>query len=127
MPGIIEKMKPHALINKKSLEYLFDHLLDGFAATRQGIINLYNNKIIGVTEFVELSNLNEERLLARIKEFKIANKLVSVFFAALFTWLQIGGDDIDMRRSSRTRTGRSASRSARGRRRNEAEPITPLL
>ncbi len=119
-------MKAHALINKKNLELLFDHIIDGFGATRTGIINLYNHKLIGVTEFVDLLNQNEERLLARIKEFKIANKLVSVFFAALFTWLQIGGDDLDMRRSSRTRTGRSASRSARGRRRNEAEP-TPLL
>ena len=121
-------MKAHALINKKGIEKLFDHIIDGFAASRVGIINLYTNKLIGVTELVDLLNQNEERLLARIKEFKIANKLMSVFFAGLFTWLQIGGDDLDMRRPSRTRNSspRTSSRSARGRRRNEAEP-TPLL
>jgi len=123
-------MKPHALINKKSLELLFDHIIDGFAATRTGISNLYDHGLIGATEYVKLIHQNEERLLDRIKEFKITNKLVSVFFAALFTWMQVSGDDLDMRRSSRTRTqsrtGRSSSRSARGRRRNETES-TPIL
>ena len=118
-------MKAHALVNKKNLELLFDHIIDGFAATRQGIINLYDHGFIGLSEYLQLIQQNEERLLARIHEFKITNKLVSVFFAALFTWMQVGGDDLDMRRSSRTRTGRSASRSARGRRRNETEP-TPI-
>ncbi len=110
-------MKAHALINKKGIEKLFDHIIDGFAASRVGIINLYNHKLISINELVDLLHQNEERLLARIKEFKITNKLVSVFFAALFTWLQVGGEDLDMRRSSR----------ARGRRKNQTEQTPPPL
>lgn len=109
-------MKAHALLNKHKLELLFDHIIDGFAATRTGISNLYEQGLIGATEYLKLIHQNEERLLARIAEFKIMNKLVSVFFAALFTWMQVGGEEIDMRRSSRTR----------GRRRNETEQ-TPLI
>jgi hypothetical protein len=99
------------ILNKKPLTLLFDHILDGFKATHEGSEFILKEGIITTEEHYELLQKNAARLIARIREFKIANNLLSILFASLFTWMQVSGQDLDMRRSSR----RS------GRRRNETE------
>ncbi len=112
------------MLSKKNASYLFDHILDGFRSSHEGIEKLYNQKLIDDHELVELLEKNSTRLIERIKEFKFVNQLVSVFFAVLFMYMQTSGDDLEMRRPARARTSssrtmRSGSRS--GRRRSENE------
>lgn len=57
-------------------------------------------------EYTELLEKNIERLIARVKEFRIAEKLLSVFFAVLFLWIQATDEDLDMRKGSRMRLRR---------------------
>ena len=99
------------ILNKKPIHQLFDHILDGFKSTHEGAGFIFNEGIINHQEYIELLDKNATRLIERVRLFKLANNLTSLFFAALFLWLQVGGADLDMRRSAR----RS------GRRRNETE------
>jgi hypothetical protein len=98
------------MYSKQSHSMLHDHILDGFARTHEGIKNLKKTGHIKDSEYTELLEKNIDRLIQRIKEFRIAEKMVCIFFAVLFGYLQVGGEDLEMRRSGR-----------RGRRRNESE------
>jgi hypothetical protein len=102
------------MFSKAKVDYLFHHLLDGFKSTQEGLEFVRGEKIVTDAEYHELVEKNAKRLIERIHEFKLANKMISVFFAGLFTWMQVGGEDLDMRRARRTRSGR---------RRNETEQI----
>lgn len=108
-----------SMLSKKNSSYLFDHVLDGFRSSYEGIEQLKQQHLISEDEYVDLLKKNSSRLIDRIKEFKVHMKLVSLFFAVQFAMLQVNGDDLDMRRTSRTRT--SSSRSARGSRRNDSK------
>ena len=99
-------MKTARILNRKPIDYLFDHIVDGFALTRKGLKQALAEKVITIEEYWQLVEANQDRVLERIKQFKIVNKLLSVTFACLFTYMQVSGDDLDMRRSSRTRTRR---------------------
>lgn len=99
-------------MSKTALDYLFNHILDGFKSSHQGIINLEHEHLVSDAEIEALLKKNSERLIDRIKEFRMTEKLLCIFFAALFGYLQTTGEDLEMRRSGRT---------ARGRRRNETE------
>ena len=101
------------ILTKRKIEHLFHHILDGFKSSAEGLKFLRRDGIIQDPEYLELLEKNADRLIERINEFKIIHKLTSVFFAGLFTWCQVGGEDLDMRRASRTRT----------RRRNETEQV----
>lgn len=105
-------MKTAQLITKSKIHLLFNHILDGFEKSHAGIDLLSQKQIISKEEYTELLQKNAARLIERVHEFKITYKIVSLFFVILFTWLQCTGEEMDMRRSSRTRTGR---------RRNETE------
>jgi hypothetical protein len=94
------------MLSRKTASHLFDHILDGFKSSDQGIKLLKEEGIIQDAEFTELLEKNSARLIDRIYEFKVMHKLVSIFFAGVFTVMQIQGDDLDMRRTSRTRGGR---------------------
>lgn len=100
------------MFSKAKVDYLFHHLLDGFKTTQQGLERIRDEKIITKEEYNELVEKNAKRLIERVNEFKIHNRLISLFFAGLFIWLQVSGEDLDMRRARRTRSGR---------RRNETE------
>lgn len=106
-------MKTRTILNPKKIDYLMYHLVDGFEVTRRGLKQTLMQGAITLDEYHALVELNQDRLIARIKEFRIVNKLLSMAFAVLFAWAQINGDELDMRRSSRTRS----------RRRNESEQI----
>lgn len=101
-------MKTNArILNKRQLDYLFFHLLDGFFVTREGALQLRSDNIIkSDEELLDLLLRNEERLRARIREFRLANRLLCVFFAALFSFYQITGQDTDLRKPSQTRSRR---------------------
>lgn len=99
------------ILTKRKIEHLFNHILDGFKSSAEGLKFLRRDGIIQDPEYLELLEKNADRLLERIHEFKITHKLMSIGFAFLFTWFQIDGEDLDMRRARRTRT----------RRRNETE------
>ncbi|HMG93212.1 MAG TPA: hypothetical protein VK589_24315 [Chryseolinea sp.] len=108
-------MKPK-MMSKQSMDYLFDHILDGFKTSHEGIINLQRQQIVSDDEINDLVKKNSERLIERIREFRMHEKLFGIFFACLFTYLQVDGEDLEMRRSSRSRT----------RRRSETENIITL-
>lgn len=110
------------MMSRHSLEYLFHHILDGFKTSHEGIAQLQQQRLVSDEEIHDLIKKNSERLIDRIREFRLTEKLLCVFFAVLFGYLQITGDDLEMRRPTRTRTGRTSSaRSRNGRRRNEIE------
>ena len=95
------------ILNKRQLDYLFFHLLDGFFVTREGALQLWSDNIIkSDEELLDLLLRNEERLRARIRDFRLANRLLCVFFAAIFSFCQVTGEDTDLRKPARTRTRR---------------------
>lgn len=107
-------MKPR-MMSKASMDLLFHHILDGFKVSFQGIEDLYSMGLISALEKAELLAKNSARLITRIQEFKAVEKLLCIFFACLFGYLQISGEDMEMRRARRVRGSR---------RRNETENVT---
>jgi hypothetical protein len=91
------------ILNRKPIDYLFDHVIDGFALTRKGLRQALDDKVITLEEYWQLVEANQDRVLDRIKQFKIVNKLLSLLFACIFSYLQVNGDQLDMRRSGRRR------------------------
>jgi hypothetical protein len=103
------------MLSKQEADYVDHHLVDGFDARVKGIIQLQENKLISLEESHELivrASIEHVTLWRNFK-MKLVAKTLCVFFALLFGYMQINGDDLDMRRSGRTRT--SSSRSVRGR------------
>lgn len=94
------------MMSSKALSYLFDHILDGFKTSHEGILNLKQQQLVSDEEIEDLIRKNSERLIDRIREFKIHEKIFGIFFACLFTWMQIDGEDLEMRRPNRGRVGR---------------------
>ena len=103
-------MKPK-MMSARQLSYLFYHILDGFESSHRGIAQLKKDNLASDEEITALIEKNSERLIERIKEFRLIEKITCIAFACLFTWFQISGEDIEMRRARRTR----------GRRKNETE------
>jgi hypothetical protein len=101
------------MLSKEKASYLFDHVLDGFKSSHEGIERLKQSGLIDEQEYTELLQKNSDRLIDRIREFKVGSKLLSVSFAAMFLWLAITDQDIQMRRARRMRS----------RRRNETENV----
>ncbi len=99
------------MLSKEKVNMLFHHILDGFKSSAEGLLFLKRDRIIDEKEYVELLEKNAQRLIERIEEFKITNRILSVGFAMLFMWMQVSDQGLDMRRTRRTRT----------RRRNETE------
>lgn len=104
-------------MSKRSMDYLFDHILDGFRTSHEGIQNLQRQQIVSDDEINDLVRKNSERLIDRIREFRMHEKLFGIFFACLFSWMQTQGEDLEMRRPNRGRSGR---------RRDESERIITL-
>ena len=107
-------MKP-TMLSKKNASYLFDHVLDGFRSSYEGIEKLKDSHLIDEKEFTELLEKNSDRLIQRIREFKILTGLISVFFSILFLYMQVMGDNLDMRRPARARTSSSRTSGRTGR------------
>ena len=105
-------MKPK-MYSQKSNALLHDHIIDGFHTTHEGLHRLKEQGLVSEAEYTELLEKNVSRLLARIKEFRVAEKLTCIFFAFVFLFMQVKGEDLDMRRSARARTSRSTSRGGR--------------
>jgi len=103
------------ILNRKPIDYLFDHILDGFKDTNEGLNFIKKEGLLTAEEYTEQLEKNAVRLVCRVKEFKI-KYLLSIGFACLFAYMQISGDEAVIRKPSRTRSTRS------GRRRNETEP-----
>jgi hypothetical protein len=121
-------MKTARILNRKSLDQLFFHILDGFKSSHEGAQFILKEGVITETEYKEILEMNSARLIERVREFRIVNNLLSIFFACLFGYMQVSGEELDMRRTARARTTRG-TRSAKGRRRNDIEdssmpPIT---
>lgn len=94
------------MMSKAAMDHLFDHVLDGHAKTFEGIQNARDLDLISEQEYVDLLKKNTSRLIDRIKEFKLVHRIVSIFFACFFAYLQIGCEDIEMRRSRQLRVRR---------------------
>ena len=93
------KQKQRVLYTAQT-NYLFDHILGGFEGNVKGLQSI-RNKLLTEEEYTELLEKAATHLINRIREYKIMNGLVSIFFAVLFTTLQITGNVLDMRRVSR--------------------------
>lgn len=98
------------MYSAQSNSYLHDHILDGFAASHEGIRNLKDQGIIPEQEYTALLEKNIARLVDRVREFRIMEKMVCIFFAMLFSWMQTGVDDLEMRRPTRSRTSTARAR-----------------
>jgi hypothetical protein len=109
-------MKPR-MMSKNNMDYLFDHILGGFEKSHEGIHNLKQQGLVDDQVIKDLLDKNSKRLIDRIKEFKITQKLTCIVFAFMFGYMQISGDDIERARRSRK---------ARSRRRQEYEYIEDL-
>lgn len=94
------------MYSKQSNTYLHHHIIDGFTASHKGIKNLKQEGIIPEQEYTALLEKNIERLIARIREFRIAEKITCILFAMLFTWMQATDEDLDMRKARRMRLRR---------------------
>lgn len=94
------------MMSKRSMDYLFDHILDGFKSSHEGILNLQRQRVVSDAEINDLVRKNSERLIERIREFRIHEKLFCIFFALLFGYMQVTGEDLEMRRAKRLRTRR---------------------
>ena len=99
------------ILNRKPIDYLFHHIFAGFASSYAGLRGIFKDEVIDKDEYIDLLEKNCERLIERIKEFEVAQKLTCLFFAALFTYLQVNSEELDRRGR-----GRRA-----GRRRNDTE------
>ena len=114
-------------ISAKSNSLLHDHIIDGTTGSYHGAKNGHLLGHFSKEEYVAILEKIIERLEQRVHDFRIKEGLIeiykrtlSIFFACLFAWLQINGDDLDMRRSSRsTRTARQIRSQRNGRRRAE--------
>ena len=56
------------MLSGKDKNLLFDHLLDGFEASNQGIKNLKESGLIKEAEYTELLEKNAQRLIDRIAQ-----------------------------------------------------------
>lgn len=97
------------------------HILDGFKTSHEGIAQLEQNRLVSDEEIHELIRKNSERLIDRIREFRLTEKLMSIFFAALFGYMQVTGDDLEMRKPGRVRTSTSRARTRTSRRKTAPE------
>jgi hypothetical protein len=94
------------MFSKDKVVYLFTHVFDGFKGSYEGIVNLKQQGLVNEEEYVQLLEKNHQRLIDRIKEFRAAEKMLCVFFAMMFTWMQVSDQDLEMRRARRTRVRR---------------------
>jgi hypothetical protein len=92
------------ILNRKPIDYLFHHILAGFASSYVGIKMIFTEGVIDKDEYIELLEKNSERLLLKVKEFEIAQKITCLVFVTLFTYMQVSGEDMERRgRRSRRR------------------------
>lgn len=112
------------MYSQHSNTLLHDHIIDGFHTTHEGLHQLKEQKLINEKEYTDLLEMNIKRLVDRIHEFRVQEALIEagkralcIFFAIIFMYMQVQGDELDMRRP--VRSGRAASRT--GRRRSEGE------
>jgi len=111
-------MQKARILNRKNIDQLFFHILDGFKTSHDGLKFIKEEEVINEAEYLELLEKNAERLIDRIREFRIANRLMSLFFAALFGYMQMQTGELEMRRPGRVRT--TARARVRNRRSEEA-------
>jgi hypothetical protein len=111
------------MYSKESNDYLHFHIIDGVISSHQGIKNLKAEGIITETEYTTLLEKNIERLIDRIKEFRILERMVCIFFAMLFGYMQVMADDLEMVRAGRTARGARARTGRAGRRNGEGDEL----
>jgi len=87
------------MMSKAAMDHLFDHVLEGHAKTFEGIQNAKDLQLIDDEEYIDLMKKNTARLIDRIKEFKFIHRIVCVFFAAMFAYMQMNCEDLEMRRA----------------------------
>jgi hypothetical protein len=111
------------MYSKERHDYLHFHIIDGAISSHQGIKNLKDEGIITETEYTTLLEKNIERLIDRIKEFRIIERMVCIFFAMLFGYMQVMADDLEMVRAGRTARGARARTGRTGRRNGEGDEL----
>jgi hypothetical protein len=92
-------MKPR-MMSKPNMDHLFHHILGGHESSHRSIEIARERGLISDQEMTDLLKKNSDRLIERIKDFKIINKLLCLVFACLFGFAQISGEDLELRRTS---------------------------
>ena len=95
------------MLSKKKVDDLFHHVFGGFKSSYEGIEQARDcNAIKTDQEELELLRKNSQRLIDRIREWQIINNITCIFFALMFALMQVNGDQLELRRPGRTRSGR---------------------
>jgi hypothetical protein len=103
MKGKMYSEKSHVMLHKQ--------IIDGFFSSHEGIKQLRANDVIQDKEYTEMLEKNIDYLFRKMKEFRLAERILCIFFALLFGYMQISGDDMERaRRSRRGGRGRSGRR-----------------
>ena len=84
---------------------LFDHILGNFESNIAGLKDIREKELLTEEEYNQWLEKAAVHLIKRVREFKIINGLLSIFFVVLFTGLQVTGNTLDMRKTAR-RSGR---------------------
>ena len=93
------------MLSKKELDYLEHHLHKGLESTLRGLDIALQQKLITLSQHDKLMRAAIERHLTLWHQFttKLMSKTVCLLFASLFTFLQVQGNDMELRRASRRR------------------------
>ena len=95
------------MYSEKAQAYLHKTLLDAFFTNHKGIQTLRKENVVqDDREYIELLEKNAEWLFQKVKEFRIAERIVCLAFVFIFGYLQVNGDDVERGRRSRSRSGR---------------------
>lgn len=94
------------MLSKEKVNHLFHHIYGGFKSSYEGIEQARADALFSDKEELELLRLNSQRLIERIREWKIINNITCIFFAVVFALLQINGDQLELRKPGRTSSGR---------------------
>lgn len=101
------EMNTSKIISRQKVRHMQHHIVDGYISSQQGINALYKRKLIDLKEYMQLMDLNLARFTERLHEWRVTEKMLSIFFAALFSFMAFTANDGDLYRRGRTaRKGR---------------------
>jgi len=91
---------------RAAVKYLVHHILGGYQSSHEGLIQLRELGLATDQELVDQFMKNGERLIQRIIEFKLLQRIACIFFAALFGYMQLTCEDLEMRKARNLRMRR---------------------
>ena len=78
------------------------HIVDGYISSQQGINDLFKKKLISLKEYTSLMEQNLIRLQQRLHDWRVTEKMLSLLFAALFSFMAFTSNDGELYRRGRS-------------------------